>query len=368
MPEQHPPQSPRPTRAHRAGLPLLRIVREPAASRAPRARRPGQVDVDLRAGDALSSLDARLTRPGRRPLTPSAPPATGIRIGLDTDPRAHARVGRPRLSRRTRVAIIAILLIQGVFGALILWAVTSPTWQVRWVRVDGTSDATLIAAIHKLPLTGCNVFHCDTAHALALVSALPLVAHAETRVSYPDGLIVTVTTRSPTLLWSMDTQTEIIASDGMALGPVGNDPALTQTALPQVTDAGGAAFAGQTPQAGARIDAGLVRMAGQLRMSLDSALGSSWVLEYSGDNGLFATNARGQVVIFGMPADAAAALNPRPGSLGAAGSPSGNDITKGTQIQMREAQQLLVALAKRGETPALIDVRWGAHPYYRLSA
>lgn len=368
MPDQQHPQPPRSPRAHRAGLPLLRIVREPASPRAPRARRAGQVDVDLRAGNALSTLDARLTHPGRRPLVPSAPPVTGARIGLDTDPRAHARVGGPRISRRARVAIIAILLVQGVFGALVLWAVTSPTWQVRWVRVDGTTDATLIAAIHKLPLTGCNVFHCDTAHALALVSALPLVARAEARVSYPNGLIVTVTTRAPALLWSMDTQTEVVASDGTALGPVGSDPALTQAALPQVTDAQGAAFAGQTPRAGARIDAGVVRMAGQLRMSLDSALGSGWVLEYDGDNGLFATNARGQVVIFGTPTDAVSALNPRPGSLGATGSPSGNDITNGTRVQLREAQQLLVALAKRGETPALIDVRWGAHPYYRLSA
>lgn len=362
------PQPRRTARAHRPGMPFLRVMREPPTTRDTRARRPGLVDIDLRAGNTLSSLGRRASRPLRGLPTESSPRRVEARVGVDIDPRGHIRAGGPRLSQRARVAIISILLIQGIFGGLILWAVTSPTWQVRWVRVEGTQDTALLGMIHHLPLTGCNVFHCDTRRAAALVSSLPLVAHAEAHVVYPDGLLVTVTTRAPALIWSMSDQVEVIASDGTALGAVGSDPALTQTALPQVSDAQAAAFGGHAPAPGARIDAGVVRMAGQLRMGLAGALGDGWVLEYTGDSGLVATNSRGQTVIFGAPADAVSALSDKPGALGTLGSPSAGDIDRGAQIQMREARQIIATLAQRGETPALIDVRWGAHPYYRLSA
>jgi hypothetical protein len=259
-----------------------------------------------------------------------------------------------------RVAIIGILLVQGIFGALVLWAVTSPTWQVRRVRVEGTRDATLLGAIHALPLTGCNVFHCDTRRVVALVSGLPLVAHVEVHVTYPDGLVVSVTTRTPALIWNMGDVAEVIADDGTVLGPAGADPDLTQTALPAVKDAEASLFGGGVPAPGARIDAAIVRMAGQLRMGLAGALGDGWVLEYSADSGLLAANGHGQVIIFGTPADAVSTLSDMPGELSPSGSPSPRDIDRGTGLQLDEARQIMAALAKRGESPALIDVRWGA--------
>lgn len=367
MPEQQ-PQPRRSARAHRAGMPFLRVVREPAASHPISQRRAGQVDVDLRSGRALPTLDGPATRRHHGASSGTVTHSTRARIGVDTDPLGHARAGLLRPRRRVRNAIIGILLVQALFGALILWAVTSPTWQVRWVRVQGTQDAMLLSAIHKLPLTGCNVFHCDTRHAAALVAGLPLVAHAEAHVDYPNGLVVNVTTRSPAIIWSTGDQAEIIASDGTVLDPIGADPILTQTALPEVTDASAAAFGGHDPAPGARIDAAVVRMAGQLRMGLADALGDGWVLQYTAGSGLEATNSHGQIVIFGTPVDAVAGLSSAPGSLGPAGSPGARDVDRGTAIQLDEARQIVAALGKRGETPAVIDVRWGAHPYYRLTA
>lgn len=368
MPEQQ-PQPRRSARAHRAGMPFLRVVREPAPPvRSTSQRRPGQVDVDLRSGRALPTLDGPATRRHHGLLPGAIAQRAGVRVGVDTDPIGHARTGISRLSQRARIAIISILLVQAVFGGLILWAVTSPTWQVRWVRVDGTQDATLLSVIHKLPLTGCNVFHCDTHRAAALVAGLPLVAHAEAHVSYPDGLVVTVTTRTPALIWNTGDQAEVVTSDGVVLGPVGADPALTKTALPEVMDAAAAAFGGHDPTPGARIDAPVVRMAGQLRMGLAGALGDGWVLEYTAGSGLEAANSHGQTVLFGTPVDAVAALSSAPGTLGRTGSPSTGDVDRGTAVQLDEARQIMTALAKQGETPTLIDVRWGAHPYYRLSA
>ena len=366
MPEQ--PHPPRAAHRRRAGMPFLRVVRESNPSPATSQRRPGQVDVDLRSGRALPTLDGPVTRHRHGTRAGTAPQRVGARVGVDTDPLGHARAGIPRLSQRARIAIISILLMQAVFGGLILWAVTSPTWQVRWVRVQGTQDATLLSAIHALPLTHCNVFHCDTRRASALVASLPLVAHAEAHVAYPDGLIVTVTTRAPALIWNTGDQAAVIASDGTVLGDVGADPALTQTALPEVIDARAAAFGGHDPAPGARIDAAVVRMAGQLRKGLAGVLGDGWVLEYTTDSGLEATNSHGQIVLFGTPADAVAALSNTPGTLGATGSPSARDVDRATRIQLDEARQILSVLAKHGESPALIDVRWGAHPYYRLSA
>ena len=368
MPEQMQPQPRRSTRAHRAGMPLLRIVREPSPTRGARVTRPGQVGADLRAGRSFARPDSHTSRSLGGLLKEMSSRRASAPVGLDTEPRLRTRSLGPRLSRRARIAIISILLVQGIFGAVALWAVTSPAWRVRWVRVEGTQDQTLLAAIHRLPLTGCNVFHCDTGRVASQVDSLPLVASAQARVSYPDGLVVTVTARAPALLWNTGDQSVVVAGDGTVLGAVGSDPALTQNALPQVTDARAAAFGGRDPTPGARIDATLVRMAGQLRMGLAGALGEGWVLEYSGDSGLLATNSQGRTVIFGTPADAVSALGNAPGALGVAGSPTAGDVDRGTRIQLAVARQVIATLAKQGETATLIDVRWGAHPYYRLGS
>jgi hypothetical protein len=248
---------------------------------------------------------------------------------------------------------VALVVAQIAFATTIVWALTSPTWQVRYVRIVGTDDARLTQTIEALPLTGCNIFRCDTQGQVRQVERLPLVASVQIHAAYPDGLIVEVEPRHPALLWHVGGTAYVVASDGTVLGTPNSDPAFASAALQDVQDDGAAAFSGQAPSVGTHMPAAVADMARQLRSGLPAALGSNWTLRYTASQGFVAVEAGGARVVFGTPDDAASA-----GGTGAVG---------GVATQIDELRGLLAALAARGEQPAVIDLRWGGHPYYRLT-
>jgi hypothetical protein len=274
---------------------------------------------------------------------------------------------RTRAKRRiTHPGLVALLVAQLVFLALGTWGLTSTRWQVRQVQIAGTNDATLIAAIRALPLTGCNVFRCDTEARAKMIAALPLVAQAEVHAAYPDGLVVIVTPRRPGMVWHAGGATVVLADDGTVLGTPESDPTLHASALPQVVDDNADAFDGHAPVAGARLDAATVKMAGQLLNGLSGALSGGWHLTYSGDPGFVATNGAGTRVVFGTPDDAtlSASSGFDPVRLGAA--PDVETVARGVATQLAAVHSLLDWLHAQGQRATVIDVRWGAHPYYRL--
>src|SRR5258708_29326694 len=163
--------------ARRAGSPLrvLRASRVPEPP--PRPATPGRVGEDLRtAPGAPAGAASRRARTDARPRNTLLPrlkrwqPAPGAVRRGDMD--ARRRRGRGRLG------LAALLLVQAAFAGLVIWALTSPTWQVRYVQVEGTDDTALAAAVQALPLTGCNIFRCDTAHQTRLITRLPAGARA----------------------------------------------------------------------------------------------------------------------------------------------------------------------------------------------
>lgn len=254
--------------------------------------------------------------------------------------------------------------------ALALWGLTSPTWQVRHIRVEGTSDPVLLRTIQQLPLAGCNIFRCDLAGASRQVRRLPLVAHAEAHASYPDALVIVVTLRHPAVLWHTAAGDVVLATDGTVLGAPESDPAFTHSSLPQIDDDSAALFGGQLPQAGQSISAVLVEMAGQLRRDMAGALGNGWALRYTTDRGFVAASADGRQVLFGTPADAALATQSGAQSQAQAlpyvTPPSSGAVTSGVRWQLAELRTLLAQLKQHGERATLIDLRWGAYPYYRV--
>jgi hypothetical protein len=40
-------------------------------------------------------------------------------------------------------------------------------------------------------------------------------------------------------------------------------------------------------------------------------------------------------------------------------------VAQGARLQAQAAQEILARLAQSGATAGVVDVRWGAHPYYR---
>ena len=300
---------------------------------------------------------------------------THATIGTVTESLAARGPRRKRSRRRIHINVgLALLaLAQVAVLGLIAWGLTSPTWQVRYVQVQmqGMQDTALVEAIQKLPLTGCNIFRCDTARQTRLVAGLPAVASAQVHPAYPDGLIVVVSPRRPALLWQVNGQTSdqalVVASDGTVLGTQASDPAYAKAALPVIYDDAGAAFGGETPKAGAQIPAVTVEMAGQLRKGMAAALGSpGWTLDFTANTGFVAMGPHGEQVIFGLPADAASAFAPSvaPAALGS--TPDTATVDAGVRAQLDEVRSLEALLASKGQRASLIDVRWGAHPYYRM--
>lgn len=351
-------------------------------------QREGRTGVDMRAAGGTGQrkpVSGPQTAPRERalpwrrtrhstplPVSTSLAPQANMAAPMETV--TEALLARTSKRRRIRInvglALLAVAQI-AVLG-LIAWGLTSPTWQVRYVQVEGTQDATLAAAIRKLPLTGCNIFRCDMAQRVRLVEGLPAIASAQVHAAYPDGLIVMVTPRRPALLWQVggetNGQTIVIASDGTVLGTSASDPAYTKAVLPLVLDDESAAFGGRMPAPGANMPAIMAEMAGQLRNGMTAALGGpGWTLHYATDNGFVAMGPNGEQVVFGTPADAALALAPpvAPAALGS--TPDTATVDAGVRAQLDEVRSLEALLASKRQHPSLIDVRWGTHPYYRIT-
>lgn len=278
---------------------------------------------------------------------------------------------RPRLTGRRRLhihpALKGLLVAQVALIALAIWGLTSPTWQVRHIRVEGTNDPVLRQAIQQLPLTGCNIFRCDLASSARQVQRLPLAAHAQAQASYPDTMVIVVTPRQPAVLWHTGVGDLVLAADGTVLGAPESDPTFTHPTLPRIDDDSATLFGGQLPHAGQSISAVLVEMAGQLRRDMSGALGDGWALHYTADRGFVASSADGRQVLFGTPSDAALATqtDAQAQALSYVTPPSADAVARGVQRQLAELRALLAQLKQRSERAMLIDLRWGAHPYYR---
>lgn len=340
--------------------------RPPWGGQARRGPREGRLGVDLRgeAGTQRDALDAPFraaTRPRRKTpwsmagaMSGRTPPVSG----------PGTRRGRRRLFPSPAVTLllaaqVAILIVAG-------WALTSPVWEARHVVVEGTRDQTLVAAVEALPLTGCNIFRCDLAGQARRVEALPAVANADVQAVFPDTLAVVVTPRQPALLLRTTAGSYVIAGDGVVLGMPRDDPAWGAPALPALDDPDAASAGGAALAAGGRLDATVVKLAAQLRMGVHGTLGDTWALAYDRDDGFTATGPGGARVRFGTVRDVASAAG---GDLSAAtlgGPPDPARVGRGGEAQIAELRAILKTLADRGEHAALIDLRWGGHPYVRL--
>lgn len=329
----------------------------------------GRTGIDLRASGPDVRRDpppARQVRAAGRPAvwrhleqSPGGAPARTVSASWPRRKAAHRRV-------HVNYGLALLVMAQIAVLAVVIWGLTSSTWQVRHVQVTGTQDPTLIAAIQQLPLTGCNIFRCDTAHQTQLVEGLPAVASAHIHAAYPDGLIVDVSARQPALLWNTRGHDMVIATDGTVLGAPTNDPAYAEASLVQVFDDGSAAFGGSIPQPGATISPATVEMAGQLRKGIGAALaGDNWILRYTADAGFVAVAPNGEQIVFGTPDDAASAEAASRSPAAVAITPDAATVATGVETQLAEVRSLSSLLAKQGRQPTRIDVRWGSHPYYQ---
>jgi hypothetical protein len=244
---------------------------------------------------------------------------------------------------RIRLAL-ATLLLAGLAGVAV-WVGTTPSLRVRQVRVQGTSDMALVAAVQALPLTGCFVALCDTSRATARVETLPQVARARTWLAPPSTLVVQITPRVPVLIWRAGSAALLVGADGVIVGP---EAAKDLSRLPLVDDPASAALPGGKSAPGTVLPTPLVELAEQLRSSPAPLLGGTVSLSYDASLGLVADDGNGLRIVFGDPTHAPAGVAPSAAS------------------QLAALGAILQTLAQAGEHATLIDLRWGSYPVYRL--
>lgn len=351
------------------------------ASRRPAPRAPYAAGEDL----ATPTMSATPRAPRRtRQEAADEPPRAGYRVGEEALAGAPARrrrgaaparlAGRAiraagrRLRRVSPMRALALAAPLVAVLALLLWLSFGSYWQVRHVRVQGTDDATLLALARAQRLTGCDAFRCEFSAAQRAIAASPRAQAVSVSVVFPDTALVSITPRLPVALWTAQGQTWAVGADGVVVGSTQRDPSLARADAARVDDPAELAFAGHTPQPGSRMNPALVAMASQLRISASAVGLQLSALRYSAQDGFTARAPDGALIIFGSPDDAQATLADVTGAAPAVAStsnPSPASVARGARIQMEAASAILKRLAQTGASASVIDVRWGAHPYYR---
>lgn len=246
--------------------------------------------------------------------------------------RPVRRSGRGRLL--LRLLILVPLALGLIFGGHFL--LTASYFQVQHIQIEGTRNEQLITAIQRLQLGGVNIFLANTSADAAQVEALPPVSSATVTRSLPDMLVVHVVERQPVLIWQVGSSAFQVDATGVLI-----DQVQQVNGLPVVSDEHQRDHNGYPFKPGGKIDPAMVQMARQLLERLPAEAGiTSFSLHDTLDYGLVMVSADGWQARFGGP----------------------NDL----DTKIKELTAILQLVKQQGQQLALVDVRFGYYPYYRL--
>ena len=241
------------------------------------------------------------------------------------------------------------LAVVGVLG--VSFALTSSTFQVRQVNIEGTQNRTLVQNIQRMGEQDQNIFLLDTQALTGRIDALPTVASVDVAKQLPNHLMVTVVERIPVLLWQTTQGTYSVDKSGVVIAPASETAGATH--LPTVVDTrSGTAF--QRIQPGARLNTTDIAFAVQVSEQLPQTIGGSgFTLRYSGagsdgegDNGSFVVaSSSGWLAYLG-----------------------GADDTNPLNNRLIELQQILNIAQQQQLHLATVDLRYGLRPVYTLQS
>lgn len=241
------------------------------------------------------------------------------------EPPAGPRVRWPVVIGR----LLALAALLGVSG-LLYDVAASPDFRVRQVSVSGnhllSSDEVLAAAA----VQDANVFWIRRAEVAARVRRLPAARGVGVRVSLPGRVDLVVEERAPYASWQSGEAVYLVDDEGLVLSPHQPDQPLVV-----IRDLDGSPLA-----PGARVDAAALRTVAALSQALPKAVGIA-PSEYDYSRAL------------GVEVQA----------------PDGARLRFGGDEAMDAKLATLVALqaelARSGDRPSLIDLRFPSRPYFR---
>lgn len=314
------------------------------------------VDVTFHEREHTAAGAAKAARPVGRVVRP-----TGARASAEDEPLPSTLIGLGWASARSlkdkdaetpvmrsrrpvrrsgrgrwflRLLILVPLVLGLIFGGHFL--LTASYFQVQHIQIEGTRNEQLITAIQRLQLGGVNIFLANTGAEAAQVEALPPVSSATVTRSLPDTLVVHVVERQPVLIWQVGSSAFQVDATGVLI-----DQVQQVNGLPVVSDEHQRDHNGHPFKPGGKIDPAMVQMARQLLERLPAEAGiTSFSLRDTLDYGLVMVSADGWQARFGGPDD--------------------------LDTKIKELTAILQLVKQQGQQLALVDVRFGYYPYYRL--
>ncbi len=257
------------------------------------------------------------------------------RSGAHLHAGSKRRVVRSRRERWLRRALVVVPLVVSVaFGLHTL--LTAPYFEVQQITIQGTRSGQVIAAIKRLHLTGVNIFLADTSADAAHIETLPPIAAASVTRSLPNTLLVRVVERQPVLIWQVGAVLYSVDAGGAIIAQVQQAGGLPVIRDEHSRDQDGHPFA-----PGGKIDPKIIQMARQLLEQVPTASGiTSFTLRDTLAYGIVLISADGWQARFGGPDN--------------------------LQNKINELAAILQLVRQQGQQLALIDLRFGYYPYYRL--
>jgi cell division septal protein FtsQ len=274
----------------------------------------------------------------------------------------------PRRSGRLafRRGLIWKLLSVLAGGVLVMlaanFAFAGNAFRIEQVTVLGTHNDALIRSIQRMGIQGQNIFLLNVPVMDDRITTSPLVDSVVLSKQLPNQLIVTVTERTPFLLWRTPRGLFSIDRKGVVISAV--DPGSEVATMATVVDmsqqeAQKIAKTYPVIQPGAQLNQADIAFASALFKQLPTVLGNgSFTLRYDG-------------TIYATTTD-------EPGSSGRRGSfvvksvdgwlayLGGASDSNPLENRLFELQQLLLLAQKQQLKLATIDLRYGLHPVYTL--
>jgi cell division septal protein FtsQ len=254
----------------------------------------------------------------------------------------------------------------GFFTLLILivggtvFVLTNPLFRIEHLSVAGTRNPLLLHNIQQMGIQGQNIFLLDVGSLTSRIDALPMVANASMEKQWPNQMVVTVTERTPVLLWQTRQGTYSVDTSGVVIAPASETTRATN--LRTVVDirkgdnaTGRGGNTGIRP--GTRLNAADIAFAMQVFARLPQMTGvTNFTLRYGdtmpapkgsmGGNGVFeVVSHTGWVAYLG-----------------------GSNDTNPLDNRLIELQQILALAQQQQLNIATIDLRYGLRPVYTLKS
>jgi cell division septal protein FtsQ len=258
------------------------------------------------------------------------------------------RSGEQRRRRTFWRRFLTIFALGALAMAALGFAAFSPSFHIRQVTVQGTSNAALAQSIQHMGMQGQNIFLIDTTAFTGRIDALPPVASASIEKVWPNALTVSVVERQPVLLWQTPRALFSVDSHGVVIGLAGETAGADH--LLSVVDMRSKEVI-QRVQPGTQLNAADIAFARQVFVRLPGVAGiSTFMLRYAAASGQ--SSGSGSYIV----------QSPQ-GWIAYLG---GADDTNPLDNRLVELQQILSVAQQQQLTLATIDLRYGLRPVFTV--